>query len=423
MVGLLIFIILSWVFFKGLKAAHSSAVYLRYVGLACLLSIAANFFHAYYSPLHADGSIATEVRSSFLFDANAMLSDYLDIVKAVRADNPYANRNVFAYGPVLMAWITAFSNLPSVAVFTFFVLASLGTIFVLGERWLRKRIPGTDERLFGILLIVLAAYPILFAIDRGNVEIFMAAILTTAIYLFFQGRTTAFVALIALSAAIKPQSLVFGLFLLRRRDYKSIALLGVLTALLFVAGFLILSFQTGLPAHELTASYESNLRHYGASVDSLAQMSTHYIHYSHTFWSQLSLLQMGSWVNFGELPIDKIYRGSALAFAATLTYRTFCREISDRYLYLNVICFITFWPQVSYDYTLIHFVPFIFFFLSDFQTTKSDRWVVFLTTLLFLPFHFVILHEDVFESVMVYGFALAGLSYLGFRQYGERNVA
>lgn len=181
--------------------------------------------------------------NTFLLNPANRLGDFFEMVRLTREWNPYLGASRSAYPPFANLFMGAWAMLPDTwSVVVFNVAAGIGFFALI--RALAK--PASMLVVLGLFLaLYVSSYPVLFCIDRGNSEIYVA--LLVGVFLFFYnspnrgGRWMAVVAL-ALAISLKIVPVVFCFLYFKDRRWRElggvfwVALLASLGALFMFRG-------------------------------------------------------------------------------------------------------------------------------------------------------------------------------------------
>ena len=192
--------------------------------------------------------------NTFLFDPAARFSDMSDLTFYAILPNPYSEPYAL-YLPFAWLCFRPLYYLPvSIAVIGCFVLCLSG-LFLLLVAVLRPVIANPWRRVFTALLLLGLSYPVLFAFDRGNIEIFLVLLIAVAIYLMSRANyiLAAYILVPAISFKIYPALLLVLLLRQRKIAWLVCALLGV------VALTCISAYALSLPTEKTVELYQRDL--------------------------------------------------------------------------------------------------------------------------------------------------------------------
>lgn len=224
-----------------------------------------------------------------------------------------------------------------------------------------------------IILTAVIGYPLIFALDRANLEGLMWAITGLGLCFLLRGRYYAAAIFIGLSASIKPFAILFLLLLLVRRRYKETAAgiattgLLVLTALIAIGPNPWKAYQALKPGlayyneHYTMALMWPDEARFGHSIldamkSAALMVDLRGIRPNRSLYEVPRLLsQPGGWHVAREL--GRIYPYIALVVLAWILLRSYRLPLLNQMTALAIAAAIL--PPSSGDYTLLQlYVPF-----------------------------------------------------------------
>ncbi len=234
-------------------------------------------------------------------------------------------------------------------------------------------------------LLMLASYPMLFAVDRGNLDPLIMTLLVGSLALAARGRFNAGALLVAVAAASKGYALVWFVWWLKRRRFSALALgLAATAALVVLPG---LAFDGGIPAtlagfahgmaqfhHKYVVGYNSAV--YSADWLNGARLLARYLGFEPNMETMLA-----------------VYRPLALIGAGALTlYALLAASEPWRELLAAALIMVTF-PNIANDYKLVLLLPAILAWIAaPSENGWRDRVFCLCAGLLLVPKHFAFLH-------------------------------
>lgn len=315
-------------------------------------------------------------QTTFLFKPDDAAMDYYNILDATRGLDPYASPLAvyfpFTYVPFLLL-------LPLPGVVGYLAVVALFTAVTLHFVGRQLAFLPHVSRRAATLALTLPTYPYLFSIDRGNVEMLVFVFLCF-FFLAFEaekGKLAAF--WLACATAMKLYPGVFAVLFLRRKMYREFAA-SVIFTLLLSAGSMFL--YEGGPARVL-AGLQKNLVHF---------RDVYVLGYP-------GLPFNSSW--FGVLRIAILEFAPELAprmLSLILPYTALCVTLFAAISLVVVRREIAFWqqvmllgfpmllfPEVSFDYKLIHTMFPVAFFLRAHEGGKRGTVITVLLSALLVP--------------------------------------
>jgi hypothetical protein len=180
-------------------------------------------------------------------------SDFTNVMQISTLPNPYIEA-IAVYPPAtfVLSRLLAYTVSASLVFICFLSIFALALLLV---RVLAPMAAGAWARTSMAFFFLVLCYPLLFCIDRGNLEILMYPFIAWAIYFYGQRRDLAGTACLLPAICLKLYPAIFMVLLLRRRK-AGLAILGGITAIA-VTVICFCSFQE--PAAVLWNSYLQDL--------------------------------------------------------------------------------------------------------------------------------------------------------------------
>jgi hypothetical protein len=254
--------------------------------------------------------------------------------------------SAFAY-PAGAAPIYAFFYATADATTTYLLLATLSTIAALTAAFIFLR-THTATKLFIPLLLL--SYPLIFLIQRANIELILWLIIALGIFAYRRNLPILAAILIGIAAAIKLYPiLLLGLYLKparnrSRHDLPAFAL-GILTALLTMAAAIAYTGPTfSLAAHGFFHGVDNFQDHY---VDTVSKVE---VAFDHCLFSPLKYLAYTQHQSPASWTTTYYLAAATLALLLFLRVRTLPFLNRIVFLVAAMVCL----PPVSFTYTLVH---------------------------------------------------------------------
>jgi hypothetical protein len=349
-------------------------------------------------------------RSTFLFLPSDHFNDWDNVyifAKAFLRGVPGG----FTYFPFAMLTALASTVLPMRVGWALVILLFLVVLVMLLRGWVVDCEDNVLTKVQYGFVLVLLSYPVLFALDRTNLEILLFVFIAGFFY-FLYVRESVWLAALFLAAAIAfklyPATLL--VLLLAERRFKACIL-----AVVFALGLTVIgtAAMAGLGHFSLAAVWQMN-----SSGKTLYQQTMVIggggIQHGHSLWGVLDLptflrgQEPGHWrITLYEVAAGLIF----LLLAVHVIFRE--TERWKRVLLLMVPAVLL--PFVSADYTLIQLYFPLVFFLNARRVSRWDVAYVALFGVLLIPldYHYLALAGDgVSISVIVYPVAMLALMVL-----------
>jgi len=346
--------------------------------------------------------------NTFLFDPKYRFSDLLVLWDYTAERNPYYSLSAvyppFAYVP-LYALTTVKVYETAVAILALVLLTSL---VLLAFDFLNKT--GLWERLETTLVLTVMSYPVLFLLDRANVEILTFAGITMFVVLLRSGHVWASTIPLACAIAIKPLLAPFLLPLVHKQRGLPLALTLGLTVLLTVGAALFL--EGGIPRSiaglsralaDFHQTYElgphglqHNVSLFGLLHLMLGALSPTSLGHGSIFLAQLSTLWM--YVN--------------ILLLATIAWIVLRYPLNEWRSYALIVAATLLLPRVSFDYRLIYvLIPTLAFIIGR-ERDPRENLIAVIFALLLVPKDYGWLLGDVSIAVILNPLLLIGLAVL-----------
>jgi hypothetical protein len=179
--------------------------------------------------------------------------DFTSAIIAARLPNPYADpTSIFSPAAFVLFRIFSYSESISLIAIYFFSLTSLAFLLT---RLLHPLFSNPWHQVFLAFLYLALSYPLLFCLDRGNIEIVLAPLMGWALYFYGKHRDVAGCACLFFAICLKFYPALLLILLLRRRKAGLAILCGA-----GAVGFTVAcSFLFEAPAQEIWNSYRQNL--------------------------------------------------------------------------------------------------------------------------------------------------------------------
>jgi len=291
-----------------------------------------------------------------LFDPQLRFSDFTENYERLwlLAQGTWGGPVMFVYPAPALAVFAFFIRVFSQPVTAFLIFSA--AVYLAAATLLRRAI-GPQRELSTIVPITIAitllcAYPAVFQMDRGNIEIVSFLFLLGGVTCFIRQQYWAAAILFGLAGSIKPFPLLFVYLLLTKRLYKQVLLAG---AIFLFANLLALAWigPTVLDAyHSLAADKQIFFQNF------LLKYHPNAIHFDHSLFSCLkqAIRLLLGWTSEEAMAARLtlaylIYVPLAGIFAALCLWLFRNKPVLNQLFAVTVIVLVV--PPLSYDYTLI----------------------------------------------------------------------
>ena len=271
--------------------------------------------------------------------------DWYGTWRQTRAGSPYVSAglpypsNYFPFTHLMFKPLSWFGYAASTV-----LLLGVSWLLLLWAVWRSTPIEDRVRRAIAVLVIGVLSYPVLFAIDRGNVELVIFLLLWAALLLVERTRYVAAAVPLALAASMKLVPLLLAAVFIPLRQWKALALSVGLTAVL--SGLALLTFDGSL------GDNVDGLRQGLDNFSETTEGGAHGLQHNSTIRGLFEVLEQEGWSWLGwaadghrpiAILVGLVFTGAAILLPLALWER----------VTLLVVTFILV-PPVSYDYRLIH---------------------------------------------------------------------
>lgn len=346
--------------------------------------------------------------NTFLFSPGDRFNDWHNSVAQAASINPYDSS-----GPALAAYFPVTYVLLKVgvgysAVTSIYIYFSISiALFILTAGLVRAQIrqPSVDSRthyIKDVVLLVAAcliSYPVLFALDRGNIDLWIA--LLSALFVVTQRTRFEIAGLLCLSLAIsvKGYPAAFLLLLVSDRKYRSAIFCSFLA--LFMTGITLYFMWDGFGRNlnGFLNNLNSYYRIYVIGGASLFASSDPYNATRLIYFEFVGVWQKLISPNFVPLSLEtvstsilRIYSLLSSFFAVIAAFFVLAVPAA-RWKKVTAICLIAiFFPNVSNDYKLCILFPGLYLLLLENINSRTEKVSFVLFCLLMVPKSYLFIH-------------------------------
>lgn len=350
--------------------------------------------------------------NTFLFSPGDKFNDFFNIYRATIGLDPYVFP-VSVYFPFTFSIMYLFTILNTKYIFALLTIAFIGFF----ATYIYKNISfldRTNKYLF-VFSFTFMTYPILFALDRGNVEIFLFVFLALFMYAYQKGEDWKSMIFLSFAIAMKLYPIVFITLFLADKKYKQ----AIITILLVIGISLLSASILNGGIINSFAGISSNLALFNKGYVGTDQGLQHNSSLYGLFEiSQRFFLPGLSFLVSYYLYIVSIFLGAIFLYVLFIE-KTLWKKVA--LLTLSIILF----PQVSFDYKLIHlFIPIMLF-----VNAKSSRFgaaYAAMLALLLIPKDYYLITADISIAVVINPLLMAaiiGLIFFERFRYKEQVAA
>ena len=358
---------------------------------------------------------------TFLYAPFNRFQDYYNMFRAAQHFHP-GDSTVMVYSPLLHLFMTAFTHLPAVIGLAVVITAFMATVFAVLYFFAGRRVDDRRIRVLAALALSLASYPVLFALDRGNLEMVVFVLLAAFVYLYYERRSPWAWLPLALAIAAKYYWVTLLVIPLLDRRYRQalMAAAGAMVASLGAA--LILAPISGYGVvgmwHALGTTLNGHLRWSGSLL---------FVQHGHSLWGVVMLFNRAIGHQFESIPhFQQLYTLLALAVFVLVVVKLWQRPRSSWQVLAVLVACTLLLPFENADYVLVQWLlPFALFMGAD-RRVGADRcdarglvlillFVVPLVPMAYYYFPFIG-QPDVGVSTLIYPAAVAAVGVLALLQ-------
>ena len=351
--------------------------------------------------------------STFLVAPRWRFNDYFLSYRDAVQFRPGMSHNM-VYSPMMHLLMTALTALPSRAGFALVVGAFLVVLALVCWRWIIPAALLTALRLQQAAVLILLSYPVLFVIDRGNLEMVVFIFLAAFFYLYY-GRRSRW-AWIPLALAIGSKYYWVTLLVIplsdRQMRQAMYALLGAVGGTL--AATVLIAWNTHYAVGSVVHYWYQTLSSRSAVYDSLQT-----VQHAHTAWASIQLayhLQRYPYLVPRELG-NGYFLVAALLFLL-IAYEVLSHDLAPWRKVLALVAATLVLPVESFDYTLLHLYFPLALIVCCATMCRSARLAVLLIGVCLVPVdyhYFAVVNGSIFGigiSTFIYCAALLALILL-----------
>lgn len=286
--------------------------------------------------------------ATFMVDPVWRFNDYLLPYRDALRFHPGLSSNL-VYSPLMHLLMTALTVLTPRAGFAIVVGVFLFVLAVVCWKWITAAATMTAVRLQQVAVLMLLSYPVLFVVDRGNLEMVVFVFLAAFFYLYY-GRHSRW-AWIPLALAIGSKYYWVTLLVLPLSDrqmrqalYAALGAVGVsLAAVLLIAWHS--HYAVGAVMHSWLQALAGRAAAYGL---------LHTVQHAHTLWASIQLSNRVFTGLDGIGNLDRSYFLVAALLFVLIAYKVLTHDLAPWRKVLALVSATVVLPLENFDYTLIH---------------------------------------------------------------------
>ena len=318
--------------------------------------------------------------NSFLCNPKSSMTDLLNTLSLSTDLNPYLTKvgaEPALYFPFTYLPLYLLAQLSRQLVTILFTVLALALFACINREYL-KRAGFTGTALGKNLLIFSCfSYPLLFCLDRGNLEIYVFLAMAAAVFLLERGKSLAGAAFLALAIAVKGYPAVFLLLFLKRKDWRAALLACGLAGALVLAPLLL--YKGGFAANLTGLRHNMDFFFHRYALDNYD-----YTHNSSLF----NLERIGSYILYGWQDRSfmlRMFNLAALLLGGGAAYYIWRKENLLWKQVALLVCATVLLTPASNDYKLIAlFLP-LWLFINESARSRFDGAYAVILALLLVP--------------------------------------
>lgn len=338
--------------------------------------------------------------NTFLCIPKEAFSDFTSTLPRVKDFAPYVHPDPWMnYFPLAYILLFPFSIIKNKLI-AYFIFASgfLSFFTYMNIKFLYTKNLTKLENIQNIFIITCLSYPVLYALDRGNFDMFLFVLFAGFVYAFKSNKYFLSAILLAIENAIKPFSILFLILFLFKKRFKEFFFSILLSTILVVGGFLCLKggFFDQIVIYIKNLMLFKKLWIYNIGGNGTSEASSLFTALKFLLCTNTNVISV--WL------LEKIY--IYLGFILTVltiffTYKEqiYWKKITLLTLYMLLV------PYIIIDYKLIFlFVP-IWLFVNAEEKNKFDLvYTILFGLLLFSKKIFILwLHVGKLSQLITYG--------------------
>jgi hypothetical protein len=322
--------------------------------------------------------------NTFLFLPDDALNDLFNSLRMSSGLNPYISPEPGSYFPFIYLPLYAVSHLDKALQTLLFLITSLPVFICFNKEYLsRAGFKGTilwqNTLIFSCL-----SYPMLFCLDRGNLEIYVLLILAAMFYLFEDGRTLWAAACLAIAIALKGSPGIFLLLFARRGHWRAVLLACALSAALVV-----------LPLFVYHGGFAANLaamRYTMGSFFKYFALDNHDYSHNASLFNLARLCDIFYYALQDRALLLNVFNRVSQALGCVMVYYIWRRKSSLWKQTALLCCATLLFTPVTNDYKLIIlFLP-LWLFITSEERGRLDSLYAVLFALLLIPKEYPLAH-------------------------------
>ena len=318
--------------------------------------------------------------STFLFSPRYRFGDFFEVYRDAQRFHPGQSHDM-VYSPLLHLAMTVFALVPPWVAFGVLVGSFFAVLLWVLWSWTTVGL-AVDPlvRTIHVGVLALLAYPVLFAVDRGNLEMLVFILLAAFFWLYYARRSPWAWLPLGLAIAAKYYWVTLLVLLLLDREWRQAAWTAAAALVGTIAAAVILSAVSGYSLLRVGASLFDTL---GGHVDLIG--SVRIASHSHSLWSWVTAYNQWTFYGLFPLPLQRIYTLLVVLVFVLVVRRLVRGGLADWQKATALMVCALVLPFESKDYNLINLLLPLSMFVAVRRTGPATWVVASLFGLLFIP--------------------------------------
>jgi hypothetical protein len=333
---------------------------------------------------------------TFLFKPSVRFSDFTQVYDLARSYGPPHNTTM-VYSTELHLLMTLATALPAGVVWVAFNALFVATLVCVVWFGVSRRVGGRRIRAAYTLIFVALSYPVLFVLDRSNLEMLLFVALAAFVYLHYVRKSAWSWLPLALAIAGKYYLATLLVLYVKERRWRELALAIAAVVVSTLGSAVALSLHSGFSVLQVLQNTRTTLDGFAGRVTNLA-----IVQHGHTLWGLVCMFIV--YVNPPVIAshLEPYYVLLCAALFALISVRVLTTELAPWKSFTALLVAALVLPFQSNDYTLIHLLLPLALIGAYGAQSRHGRRTAILLALLLVPTAYEVLIVDVTSSVIVY---------------------
>jgi hypothetical protein len=354
--------------------------------------------------------------NTFLFTPDDRFNDFFNMLRACKDNNPYLTSYWLksVYFPTANTFFYVFGLIRN----EWFLLGIYTCVFfAVYLSYIKKNLfpKNSLDSIRDFIIIGFLTYPVLFNLDRANLDMYLFLLILGFVVFFQKGRFVLSSLFLSMAIAMKLYPGVFILLFFKEKKYKEIAI--TIATTLSISVVSLWSFHGGF--FENLQGMLSVLQGFNQNYS-----GAHGLQHNVSYYGVLKLITVGYYYAVQgihdaatvSMLTNEVLRFPylvlvALIFAFVVYHVLKHEQILWKNVYLLSAAMILL-PHVSFDYKLIHLLIPIILFLRDQHVTHFSNGYLVLFGIMLIPNNYLYIRGDISIAVIIYPIIITTLAIL-----------